>query len=120
VLYELLATYADRFVQLTFSGSFGCVHQHLGLLAAQLGQSRQAAEHFEEALRRHALVSAPALEARTCCAYAQALLQERAAGSRRDARTVAERGLALAEECGATRLSARLHRLMPVAALQPQ
>ena len=59
VLYELLAPYADRFVQLTFNGSFGCLHRHLGLLAAQLGRSRQATEHFEEAIDRHAGIPGP-------------------------------------------------------------
>jgi hypothetical protein len=118
VLYELLAPYGDRFVQLTFNGSFGCLHRHLGLLAAQLGTARRAAEHFEEAVRRHAVVRAPALEAWACCDYAHALIAGRAAGSTRDAKSMAERGLALAEACSATRLSARLRQLTPVATLQ--
>lgn len=118
VLYELLAPYADRFVQLTFCGSFGCLSRHLGLLAGELGASRQASEHFEEAVRRHAMLGATALEAWARCDYAEALASGRAAGSDRDARAIVERGLAAAESCGATRLSARLRRLTAVGALQ--
>ena len=120
LLYEILAPYADRFVQLTFCGSFGCLHRHLGRLAAQLGASRRAAEHFEEAVRRHVMIPAPALEARARGDYAEALLKGRAVGSRRDAAAMADRAMALAETCGATRLAARLRGLPTAAALQPQ
>jgi hypothetical protein len=120
LLYELLAPYADRFVQLTFCGSFGCLHRHLGRLAALLGASRRAAEHFEEAVQRHVMISAPALEARARGDYAEALIEGRAVGSRRDATAMAERATALAEACGASRLAARLRRLPTAAVLQPQ
>jgi DNA-binding SARP family transcriptional activator/tetratricopeptide (TPR) repeat protein len=119
VLYEILAPFADCFVQLTFNGSFGCVHRHLGLLAGTLGRPRQAAEHFEEALRRHAAIPAPALEARTYCDYAESVLADRAAGSTRDARLMIERAGRLAEACGATKISQRQRRLLPRGAPQP-
>jgi hypothetical protein len=117
VLYELLSPYASRFVQLTFNGSFGCLHRHLGLLAASLGHSRQASEHLEEAVRRHAEISAPALEARALCDYATALLSGRAAGSRRDATAMIEHALDLARGSGARKLCERLRRLTPAVAL---
>jgi hypothetical protein len=117
VLEELLAPYADRFVQLIFNGSFGCLHRHLGLLAGQLGRPREAAEHFAEAVRRHAMIGAPALEARTRCDYAEALLADRAAGSTRDANALIDRARGLAEGCRATRISERLGELIPVARL---
>jgi DNA-binding SARP family transcriptional activator/tetratricopeptide (TPR) repeat protein len=119
VLYELLAPFADCFVQLTFNGSFGCVHRHLGLLAGTLGRSRQAAEHFEEALRRHAAIAAPALQARTYCDYAESVQTNRAAGSTRDARLMIERAGRLAQACGATKISQRQRRLLRAGAPQP-
>ncbi len=119
VLYELLTPFADRFVQLTFNASFGCVHRHLGLLAGTLGRSQQAAEHFDEALRRHAAIRALPLEARTCCDYAEALLANRAAGSTRDATLMLERAGRLAEACGATKTLQRQRRLPSAELLQP-
>jgi hypothetical protein len=96
------------------------VHRQLGLLAAQLGQSQHAAEHFEEAIARHADAPAPALEARTRCDYAVAMSAGRAAGSIRDARRMAAAALELAEACGATRLTERVRALMPAPALAPR
>jgi hypothetical protein len=71
-------------------------------------------------VRRHAMISAPALEAHTRCDYAEALLAGRAVGSRRDAAATVQRAMALAGACGATRLTARLRRLPAVATLQPR
>ena len=115
LLHELLLPYADRCVQLTFSGSFGSVHRYLGLLAGRLGRSRQAAEHLDEAVRRHAEIPAPALEARARYDYAGELLAGRAGGSTHDATAMVERARELAEACGATRISERLRGLMPAA-----
>lgn len=120
VLYELLSPYAARFVQLTFNGSFGCLHRHLGLLAVQLGRSRQATEHFEEAVNRHANIPAPALEARTLCDYAEASLAGGAAGSTRDATTMIKRAARLAKACGATRTLERLTWLTQLAVVDPR
>lgn len=107
-LYELLAPYADHFAQLAFNGTFGSVHRVLGLLAGQLGRPQDAAEHFAEALRRHAAVGAPALEARTCGDFAEAILEGRAAGTADRARQLTQRGLRAASACGAELLVARL------------
>ncbi|MCL2770507.1 MAG: hypothetical protein FWD42_10445, partial [Solirubrobacterales bacterium] len=107
-LHALLAPCAERWVQFSFYGSFGSVHRHLGLLAGRLGQPRAAAEHFEEAVRRHAAVGAPALEARALCDYGEAALCGRAAGSARGARELLDRARRAAEECQATQLLERL------------
>ena len=116
VLYELLAPFDDRYVQLTFSGSFGSLHRHLGLLAARLGRPQEAAEHFDEAVRRHQQLTAPALEARTRCDYAAEVVAGRATGSARDAATMLGRALVLAQECGASRLAERARALAVTAA----
>jgi DNA-binding SARP family transcriptional activator len=108
VLHELLAPYADRCVQLTFTGSFGSVHRHLALLASQLDQPRVATEHFEEAVRRHAAIRAPALEARTLCDFADAIVARRAAGAKPYASEMRTRARALAASCGATNTLERL------------
>jgi DNA-binding SARP family transcriptional activator len=115
VIEELLAPYGDSFAQFIFNGSFGCVHRHLGLLAEQLRRPRQAADHFHEAVCRHAGIDAPALEARTLCDYAGALLTGRAAGTRHDAKAMVSRARALADECAATRTSERLTSLSSAA-----
>jgi hypothetical protein len=119
VLYELLAPYADRWVQFIFNGSFGCLHRHLGLLASQLGWPGVASEHFEEAVARHEIAGAVALEARTRCDYGEALFEHRAAGSVAQAIAMCERARRLAQTCGAQRITERLSRIAPVAALSP-
>jgi len=108
VLYQLLSPCADRWVQFSFYGSFGSLHRYLGLLAGQLGRPRPAAEHFDEALRRHAVVSAPALEARVLCDYGEAAMSGRAAGSARRATEMFERARRRAEDCEATQILERL------------
>jgi hypothetical protein len=118
LLYELLAPCADRWVQFSFNGSFGSVHRYLGLLAGQLAKARPAAEHFDEAVRRHAAVGAPALEARALCDYGEAVLSGRSAGSTRGARKMFDRARRTAEQCQATRILDRLETLdrLPVPA----
>jgi DNA-binding SARP family transcriptional activator/tetratricopeptide (TPR) repeat protein len=116
VLYELLAPSADRWVQFSFNGSFGSVHRYLGLLAAQLGRGHDAAEHFDEAVRRHVEARAPALEARALCDFGEAILAGRATGSARDASTMLERAGGAAEACDATRLRERTEALERVPA----
>lgn len=110
-LYDLLAPHADRYAQLAFNGSLGSVHRVLGLLAGQLGRPFDAAAHFAEALRRHKALKAPALEARTCCDYAEAILAGHAAGSTERAQRLAQRGLRAASGCGAELLVERLARV---------
>ncbi|MDX6690452.1 MAG: hypothetical protein QOG15_1909 [Solirubrobacteraceae bacterium] len=107
-LYELLAPYGDHCAQLAFNGSFGSVHRVLGLLAGQLGRPDDAAAHFGEALRRHAALGAPALEARTCADFAEAIRAGRATGTTDRARRLSQRGLRAASACGAELLVARL------------
>jgi DNA-binding SARP family transcriptional activator len=119
VLYDLLAPYGDRFVQLTFDGSFGSVHRYLGLLAGQLGRSRQAADHFDEAVRRHAALRAPALHARTLCDYAEALVTGRAAGPPALATGMIDDATRLARGCGAISVLGRLQRASAGAAAGP-
>jgi DNA-binding SARP family transcriptional activator len=84
-LYELLAPYAQRSVQVAFAAHLGSVQRHLGLLATTMGSWTRAEEHFEAALRRHA--GSCALTVRTQCEYATMLKRR---GSRGDGRRAAD------------------------------
>jgi len=50
-LYEMLAPFADRYVQVVYMLSWGSVQRHLGLLAAAMDRLDDAEEHFEAALQ---------------------------------------------------------------------
>ncbi len=51
-LYALLEPFADRFVQVIFTASWGSIQRHLGLLAGVMGRFDDAERHFEAALER--------------------------------------------------------------------
>ena len=113
-LYDRLSPFGDRFVQLTYGAAFGSVHRVLGLLCAALGRLQDAAEHFEEAVRRHEALGAPVLEARSLADYGEAIVARRAGGSASQARPMLERAEQLAEACGATRLARRARAAVPI------
>ena len=89
-LYDLLAPYAERHVQLSFAAHLGSVHRYLGLLATTMSAWTRTEEHFEAALRRHA--DSPPLTIRTLCDYAQML---ESAGRSGDAERAADLQLQL-------------------------
>lgn len=99
LLYPYLAPHAHlnvtHFDWWVYFGS--CAHW-LGRLAALLGDSGDAALHFEAALAQNTKLSAPPAVARTSLAYAQLLL----AGSRPDARAYRTRGAQLCREADTT------------------
>ena len=104
-LYAELEPYADRLVQWSFTGNAGSVHRLLGRTAATAGWNDRARGHFEAALRRHTVLDAAPLLARTRCDYGEFLLR----GSRAD-RPTARRYL------GQARLTARRLGMAGVAA----
>ena len=104
-LYRELEPYADRLVQWSFTGNAGSVHRLLGRTAATAGWHDRARGHFEAALRRHTVLDAAPLLARTRCDYGEFLLR----GSRAD-RPTARRYL------GQARLTARRLGMAGVAA----
>jgi tetratricopeptide (TPR) repeat protein len=64
--YEALRPFAEQLVVEGIGAAVrGSVHRHLGLLAATLGRTREADEHFSAALERHRALGAPLLVART-------------------------------------------------------
>jgi DNA-binding SARP family transcriptional activator len=63
-LYDRLAPFAGRFVQIGYAACDGPVARLLGLLAAARGDSALAAAHLEDALQASRIAGAAALEAR--------------------------------------------------------
>ncbi len=73
-MYELLLPYAGVNVVIGLAVVCeGAAARHLGRLAAVVGRSSDAAEHFEQALERNQALTAPVCLARTQLDYAQAL-----------------------------------------------
>jgi tetratricopeptide (TPR) repeat protein len=74
LLYEALRPYAQSTVVAGIGAAcLGSVARHLGKLASMLGREREAAEHFEDALRVNGALRAPGLLAHTQLDYAAAL-----------------------------------------------
>jgi hypothetical protein len=63
-LYDELAPYASRWMQLGYAASDGPVARSLGILAAACGDTAGAAEHFEHALELCTAAGTAAFEAR--------------------------------------------------------
>jgi hypothetical protein len=98
-LYALLEPFADRYVQVIFTASWGSIHRHLGLLAGVLDRFEAAERHFEAALEGEARMGAVLMTAETQCSYGALLLRRGRAG---DAGRAAALG-ALAERVAAPR-----------------
>jgi len=109
-LYQGLLPFADQAA--VAAGAVMCagsVSRYLGGLATLSGHTAAAEEHFQAAIAHHRRLGARPLLARTLYEYAQ-LLSARAAGSdlARAAEAVAE-ALAIAGQCGMTKLAAILN-----------
>ncbi|MEA2190063.1 MAG: hypothetical protein QOI73_184, partial [Solirubrobacteraceae bacterium] len=88
-LYALLEPFAERFVQVIFTASWGSIHRYLGLLAGVMERFDDAEAHFERALERNAGMGAVLMTAETQCAYGALLLRRAGAG---DAELAAQLG----------------------------
>ena len=73
-LYDLLAPYADRYVQVIFAANWGSVQRVLGMLAGVLERHDDAEGHFRAALEANARIGAVLMTAETQCAYGAMLL----------------------------------------------
>jgi tetratricopeptide (TPR) repeat protein len=108
-LYELLAPYHHRII---VSGMgvlcSGAVAHFLGMLAARRERWDDAAAHFEEALRLHALIDAVPWTAYTEYEYAALALARRRPGDHERADALRARALHTAEELGMRRLRGKL------------
>ena len=98
-LYELLAPFADRYVQVVYTASWGSAHRHLGLLAGASERFDVAEEHFGAALDADERIGAVLMTAETQCAYGELLARRDASGDRERAAQLA----ALAEQVAAER-----------------
>ena len=88
-LYERLAPFADRYVQVIFAANWGSVQRVLGMLARVLGRHAEAERHFRAALDANARIGAVLMTAETQCEYAAMLLARDAPGDRERATTLA-------------------------------
>lgn len=92
-LYDLLAPFADRYVQVIYTTNWGSAHRYLGLLAGTMDRVDDAAAHFEAALEANERIGAVLMTAETQTAYGALLLRRGAKGDR--ARAAELGGLAL-------------------------
>ncbi|HWC27813.1 MAG TPA: AAA family ATPase [Solirubrobacteraceae bacterium] len=110
-LYELLAPYAERYVQVIFTANWGSAQRPLGMLAATAERFDVAEEHFRAALLANRRLDAVLMTAQTQCEYGAMLLRRRARGDREHAAVLAS----LAEQVAAPRalegLRMRAHEL---------
>lgn len=98
-LYDLLAPFADRYVQVIYTTNWGSAHRHLGLLAGAMDRVDDAAAHFESALAANERIGAVLMTAETQTAYGALLRRRGAKGDR-----------ARAAELGALARDVAVHR----------
>jgi predicted ATPase/DNA-binding NarL/FixJ family response regulator len=112
-LYDVLLPQARSNVVsgITFV-SYGAAAHYLARLAASLNRPEAATRHFEDALSLHARLQARPLLAHTRLAYAAALLQARANGTRAQARELARQALDEATALGMPLAQAQASALM--------
>lgn len=112
-LYALIEPWRDQFV---WSGAmgYGSAQHYLGMLAATLGASDRANEHFAAASAAHRREGVKVWEARNLFYWARALL---ASGAAKDGVATAERAQAIAHQNGYTAIAARAHKLLEMAAV---
>jgi hypothetical protein len=111
-LYEILSPAASHFVVVGFASAFwGSIARPLGLLAATLGRTDEAASHFEYALAQNARVGATPFVAQTQYDYARFLLRRGDPGDRRRSEALTSDGLETVTRLGLPRLHDRLTRM---------
>ncbi len=89
---------------------YGAADRYLGMLAATLGETERAEEHFERALELNRRMEMPTWVAHTAYEYAR-FLNTRGGAGRTRAQTLASEAAALAERIGMRALLARIHGL---------
>jgi class 3 adenylate cyclase len=99
-LYENLLPFAERNVTVGPVLSLGAAARYLGILAAMLQRTEDAARHFEDALAMNAAMGTRQALARTQLDYAALLWRRRRAGDRSKALELANRALDTAQELG--------------------
>lgn len=77
-LYDLLAPFAERYVQVIFAANWGSLQRHLGMLAAVLERFDVAERHLQAGIAANERIGAILMTAETQCEYG-ALLRARGA-----------------------------------------
>jgi DNA-binding CsgD family transcriptional regulator/tetratricopeptide (TPR) repeat protein len=117
LVYPLLAPLAGRNVMIGHGvACYGAADRYLGMLAATLGDTEDAAGHFEAALHLNRQMGADTWLAHTAYEYGRMLLAH--GDSDRGQQLLAEAAL-LAEAMGMPALLARVHALAPVSSSPP-
>jgi len=106
-LYEQLLPFAHHNVTSSHLGSRGSVSRYLALLAATLGMSEQAEEHFKAAVDANVLMRARPYTARTRLDWARHLKGTATTSSLERASRLAEEALAEATDLGMANLVSR-------------
>jgi len=88
-LYDLLAPYAERFVQVIFAANWGSVQRQLGMLAAVGERFDVAEEHFRAALAANGRIGAVLMTAETEVGYGALLARRGGPGDRARAAALA-------------------------------
>ena len=88
---------------------YGAADRYLGMLAATLGESEAAQEHFERALQLNRRMGAPTWVAHTAYEYGRFLLAD--GGDRAHAEALLGEAAALAEQIGMAGIVARVRSL---------
>jgi hypothetical protein len=109
-VYQRLAPYASRTIQVGYSGNQGPVAAVLGLLAVTLERREAARSHFEEARRQSADSGAVIFEVRAAAELATLLSRSEDPADRKRAAEVATEALPKALPLGMSNLIDRLER----------
>ena len=99
-LYELLLPYAELNVVAAPAVCSGSAARYLGLLAATMSRWREAAQHFEEALKMNAKIGAKQYLANTQQDYASMLIDRDGPGDRDKAFRLLTEAIAMYREIG--------------------
>jgi tetratricopeptide (TPR) repeat protein len=112
-LYDQLLGCRDSVVVLGFGfGTWGSLSRHLGVLATVLSRWREAAQHFECALRVNERMGARPCLARTQIDYGAMLLMRGENGDRPRAEALLRTALDITRECGMHRLGKHAQRVL--------
>ncbi len=111
-LYDLLAPYGERYVQVIFAANWGSARRHLGMLAAVLERLDEAEAHLRAALAANERIGAVLMVAETQCELAALLARRAGPGDREGARELARLAAAAAAQRGLDGLERRARAIL--------
>jgi hypothetical protein len=113
VLYRQLRSHDGRFAAFSWVGFYGPISRYLALLAATAGRDREAADHFEAAIRSCQTLGARLWTARVQCDYARFLMKRDQSGDHEKALEWRKLAANEAEELDSPRLKAEVDSITP-------